>query len=101
MARVFALLVLSFVGCAPIGPNVLAVIGGVAHPGYVSVRPRMTIAEVIEAAGGLTPTAPHDVALVRRGAEGAQTYRLALDRTDATFTVAPGDCVFVRDAFDP
>lgn len=80
----------------------VTVMGAVARPGTVSLRPGMTILDAISTAGGLTALASGDATIVTRRVDGelrrfrVQVERISEGRAD-DFPVQAGDIVFVPE----
>jgi polysaccharide biosynthesis/export protein len=79
----------------------LYVFGAVREPGTfpLAERERLTADEVLALAGGFAEEADEGgVLLIRRGPEGARTYRIPVDpRERSSVLVIPGDTIIVRD----
>lgn len=82
------------------------VVGQAAEPQAMPYRDGMTVLDVMINVGGLTQFADGDGAtLVRRTADGTQSYRLRLDdllnegEIDANAPVRPGDVIIIPETF--
>ena len=80
------------------------VLGQVKKPGAFNFEDRMSIVQAIAVAGGFTPVAQKNYAIVKRVTDGAEkripvpVEKIITDEKSRNFVLQPGDIVFVPEA---